>query len=43
VLLRAYGIKEAYLYIGGLVMIYAVLAILAILVTPETKGADLES
>ncbi|MGH6684681.1 MAG: hypothetical protein ACRECA_12315, partial [Pseudolabrys sp.] len=40
--LRAYGIHGAYLYIGGLVMIYAVLAILAILVTPETKGADLE-
>jgi MFS family permease len=43
VILRAYGIKEAYIYIGGLVMIYAVLAILAILVTPETKNADLEA
>jgi MFS family permease len=42
VLLRAYGIEEAYLYIGGLVMIYAVLAIMAILVTPETKGVELE-
>ena len=31
VILRAYGIKEAYVYIGGMVMIYAVLAILAIL------------
>ncbi len=42
VILRAYGIKEAYIYIGGMVMIYAVLAILAILVTPETKGVNLE-
>ena len=43
VILRAYGIHEAYIYIGGLVMIYAVLAILAILVTPETKGVSLEA
>ena len=42
-ILRSYGIHEAYLYIGGLVMVYAVLAILAILATPETKGADLEA
>src|SRR5579862_6160880 len=41
-ILRRYGIHEAYLYIGGLVMIYGVLAIFAILTTPETKGADLE-
>ena len=41
-ILRVYGIKEAYLYIGLLVMLYAVLAIVAILRTPETKGADLE-
>jgi MFS family permease len=41
-LLRVYGIKDAYIYIGGLVMLYAVLAIIAILRTPETKGADLE-
>ena len=41
-ILRAYGIHEAYIYIGGLVMFYAVLAILAILITPETKGTDLE-
>ncbi|HET7849543.1 MAG TPA: MFS transporter [Pseudolabrys sp.] len=41
-ILRSYGIHEAYLYIGGLVMIYAVLAIIAILTTPETKGASLE-
>ncbi|HEY2526778.1 MAG TPA: MFS transporter [Xanthobacteraceae bacterium] len=41
-LLTHYGIHQAYLYIGGLVMIYAVLAIIAILRTPETKGTDLE-
>jgi len=41
-ILKAYGIHEAYLYIGGLVMIYALLAIYAILATPETKGANLE-
>ena len=35
--------KEAYIYIGGLVMIYAVLAIMAIFATPETKGIDLEN
>jgi MFS family permease len=43
VILRAYGIETAYIYIGALVMVYAVMAILAILVTPETKGADLEA
>ena len=43
VLLRAYGIEKAYLYIGGLVMIYALAAIFAILTTPETKGTDLEA
>ena len=41
-ILRVYGPKDAYVYIGGLVMVYAVLAIIAILRTPETKGADLE-
>jgi MFS family permease len=41
-LLDALGIQRAYIYIGLLVMVYAVLAILAILVTPETKGANLE-
>lgn len=41
-LLQAYGIERAYLYIGGLVMVYALLAIYAILSTPETKGSDLE-
>ncbi|MGA2991729.1 MAG: hypothetical protein ABSD88_14735 [Candidatus Korobacteraceae bacterium] len=42
-ILQAYGIHRAYIYIGLLVMVYAVLAIVAILSTPETKGADLES
>jgi len=42
-ILERYGVKEAYLYIGLLVMLYAVLAIIAILRTPETKGADLEN
>jgi MFS family permease len=37
-----YGVHDAYPYIGGLVMIYAVLAIIAILRTPETKGKSLE-
>jgi MFS family permease len=42
-ILNAYGIHEAYIYIGLLVMTYAVLAILAILATPETKGTTLEA
>ncbi len=42
-ILKAYGIERAYLYIGALVMLYAVLAIFAILATPETKGVDLEA
>lgn len=41
-ILTAYGVKGAYPYIGGLVMAYAVAAIIAILRTPETKGIDLE-
>jgi MFS family permease len=41
-ILAAYGVKGAYPYIGGLVMAYAVAAIIAILLTPETKGIDLE-
>jgi MFS family permease len=41
-ILRAYGIHTAYIYIGLLVMVYAVLAILAIMATPETKGISLE-
>lgn len=41
--LKAYGVKDAYLYIGGLVMIYAVLAIYAIIATPETRDIDLEA
>ena len=41
-ILRAYGIERAYFYIGGLVMLYALAAIIAILATPESKGANLE-
>ena len=41
-ILRVYGVKDAYLYIGLLVMLYAVLAMVAILRTPETKGKNLE-
>ncbi len=41
-LLDKFGIQEAYIYIGLLVMLYAVFAILAILATPETKDASLE-
>jgi sugar phosphate permease len=41
-ILRVYGVHEAYLYIGLIVMVYAVMAIVAILRTPETKGANLE-
>jgi MFS family permease len=42
-MLRTYGIHTAYIYIGLLVMVYAVLAILAIMATPETKGVSLEA
>jgi MFS family permease len=41
-ILQAYGIHRAYIYIGLLVMVYAVMAILAILATPETKDINLE-
>jgi MFS family permease len=42
IILKTYGIHRAYLYIGVLVMAYAVLAILAILGTPDTRDVDLE-
>lgn len=42
-ILRSYGVKEASVYIGALVMIYALAAIWAIVATPETKGANLEA
>ena len=42
-ILDAYGVKGASNYVGLLVMLYAVAAILAILATPETKPADLEA
>ena len=41
-ILRAYGVKEAYPYIGAFVMLYAIAAIVAILRTPETKAVSLE-
>jgi MFS family permease len=41
-ILKAYGIHRAYIYIGLLVMAYAVAAIFAILATPETRNTDLE-
>lgn len=42
-ILKTYGIQQAHLYIGLLVMAYAALAFLAILSTPETKKVDLEA
>ena len=42
-LLTHYGIHQAYIYIGALVMLYAILAIYAILSTPETKAKDLQA
>jgi fucose permease len=41
-ILQRLGIHQAYIYIGLLVMVYAALAIIAILRTPETKGVSLE-
>ena len=41
-ILKAYGIHQAYLYIGLLVMAYAILAILAVIATPETRKVNLE-
>jgi MFS family permease len=41
-ILKGYGIHRAYIYIGLLVMVYALLAIFAIIKTPETKGVSLE-
>lgn len=41
-ILQAIGIHRAYIYIGLLVMVYAVLAIVAILRTPETRDINLE-
>jgi len=41
-ILSTFGVKGAYPYIAGYVMLYAVAAIVAILRTPETKGKSLE-
>jgi len=43
ILLHAYGIRRAYIYIGLMVMVYALAAIYAILTTPETRGVNLEA
>ncbi|HQT83512.1 MAG TPA: MFS transporter [Acidiphilium rubrum] len=40
-ILHSVGIKHAFIYIGLLVMAYALMAIVAILSTHETKGIDL--
>jgi MFS family permease len=42
-ILRICGVKDAYLYIGSYVMLYAIAAIVAILRTPETKGRSIEN
>jgi len=42
-ILHAVGIKHAYLYIGLLVMVYAVAAMIAVLLTPDTTALDLEN
>jgi MFS family permease len=41
-ILKAYGIHQAYIYIGLMVMVYAIAAILAVLATPETRSVNLE-
>ena len=41
-ILKVYGVKDAYPYIGAYVMLYAIAAIVAILRTPETKEVSLE-
>jgi MFS family permease len=40
--IQASGVANAHIYIGGMVMCYAVAAIYAILATPETKHVSLE-
>lgn len=40
-ILKSVGIKHAFIYIGLLVMVYALAAIWAILATPDTKGIDI--
>jgi MFS family permease len=41
-ILRAVGIHHAFIYIGSMVMVYALAAIVAILMTPETRGSKLD-
>ncbi len=42
-MLHSAGMAHAYVYIGLMVMAYALLAIYAILTTPDTTGTDLEA
>ncbi len=43
VILDAYGIRHAYVYVGLLVMVYALAAIVAILATPDTRNINVEA
>jgi MFS family permease len=42
-LLHAFGIQRAYIYIGLMVMAYALAAMWAILATPETRDIDMQA
>nr|WP_295745242.1 MFS transporter [uncultured Acidocella sp.] len=42
-ILKDLGIHHAYLYIGGIVMVYALAAIIAILMTPDTTKLDMNA
>ena len=41
-ILKSVGIHHAYIYIGGVVMLYALAAIIAILMTPDTTHIDMD-
>ncbi len=41
-ILKSVGIHHAYIYIGGVVMLYAVAAIIAILMTPDTTHINMD-
>ena len=43
IMLQSAGIHRAFIYIGLMVMGYAVAAVFAILATPDTRGIDLEA
>ncbi len=42
-ILKSFGIHHAYIYIGGIVMLYALIAIIAILMTPDTTHIDMDA